>query len=126
MARYSPSDGKWIVAPNAKNIYDIRQQMGEDSYNLAKSDLQKILCDYFSCGQCDFKLGQTISPIGKTPAGGKVLKVRLGLAGRGKRGGLRLSVVVYCKEKRVVIAEVFKRKEDPSDEEFSLSVSGLD
>jgi hypothetical protein len=36
-----------------------------------------------------------------------------------------MAVVVYCKERRVVIADAFVRKDDPTDEEFLGSAAGL-
>jgi hypothetical protein len=54
-----------------------------------------------------------------------VLKVRWGLAGEGKSGGLRLIVVAYCDEKKVVIAEALQRRDDPGAGEIRTALKGL-
>jgi hypothetical protein len=53
-----------------------------------------------------------------TELGGKCLKVRWGVPGCGKSGGLRLAVVVYCDQKRVKLAGAWNRSSDPSDSDF--------
>ena len=123
--KYVPTDGTWVVLPSAGGIQKCRDLFDAETYAQSKSALQKFLCGYFSSGDCDHKLGKSISPLGATPNGGKILKVRWGLPGTGKSGGLRLCVVAYCAEKRVVIAEAFLRKDDPGDGEFTQAVSQL-
>lgn len=63
--------------------------------------------------------------MGATPAGGKILKVRWGLPGMGKSGGLRLAVVAYCESREVVIAGAFLRSDDPDDATFFAAAEGL-
>lgn len=122
---YAPTDGRWSVLPSAEGMKQVRKLMDEDTYEQNKEALKYFLCAYFSTGKCTQKQGRSISPIGATPGGGKILKVRWGLPGQGKSGGLRLAVVAYCEEKRVVIAEAFLRKTDPSDDDFSSAVQSL-
>ncbi len=53
--------------------------------------LQKYLCRYFSAASdCSREQGKSISPMGATKSGGKCLKVRWIVTGRGKSGGLRM------------------------------------
>ena len=123
--RYLPADGIWTVSPTATGLLHVRDSLGETVYEQQKKSLQTFLCDYFSTGRCDTKQGASISPLGATPAGGKILKVRWGLPGQGKSGGLRLCVVAYCDELRVTIAEAFVRKDNPSDAAFEQATKDL-
>ena len=59
-----------------------------------------------------------------TQAGGKCIKVRWGLPGQGKSGGLRLAIVVYCERRHVKICGAWKRRSDPSDAEFTEATKG--
>lgn len=125
MVKYSPVDGIWTVLSSAEGVWKVRKLMNEKVYEQSKEALKLFLCDYFSTGRCTQKQGKSISPIGATPNGGKILKVRWGLPGQGKSGSLRLVVVAYCEERRVVIAEAFLRNTDPNDDDFSSAVKSL-
>lgn len=123
--KYNPEDGRWVVSSNARGIKDIHDELGNPKYENQKKAIKTFLCGYFSTGECRTKQGQSISPLGATSKGGKALKVRWALPGGGKSGGLRLIVVAYCTEKKVVIAEAFRRKDDPSDEECEVAYRDL-
>ena len=123
--KYSPTDGKWSALPSAEGLKQARKLMDEQTYEENKEALKLFLCGYFSTGKCIHRQGKSISPIGSTSKGGKILKVRWGLPGQGKSGGLRLAVVAYCEEKRVVIADAFLRNTDPSDDDFLTAVQSL-
>ena len=125
MVTYRPSDGTWIVAKNASTIHGIKSSLGQEKYSFQRDALQEFLCDYFSSGRCTDSQGSSICPIGASPKGGKVLKVRWALPGGGKRGGLRLCIVVYCEQKKVILAQAFIRKDDPSDAEFEHAIKDL-
>ncbi len=109
--RYTPADGKWVVL-QTPGCDEARAAFSKQEYRDAKKALQLLLCSYFSAGDCNKALGSTITPIGATQAGGKILKVRWGFPGCGKSGGFRMCVVAYCDRRRVVIAEIFIRKDD--------------
>lgn len=123
--KYSPSDGRWSVLSSAEGVWQVRKLMDDKVYEQNKEALKIFLCQYFSTGPCIQKQGKSIIPIGSTPRGGKILKVRWALPGQGKSGGLRLVVVAYCKEKRVVVAEAFLRNTDPDTEDFFDAVKPL-
>lgn len=125
MVRYRPDDGKWSVLPQAKLVLELRKKLTQEAYDEQKQALKEFLCGYFSATTCNRKQGNSIAPVGATHHGGKILKVRWGLPGYGKSGGLRLVVVAYCEELRVVIAQAFFRKDDPTDEQISTSVQEL-
>ena len=125
MRRYNPGDGIWELLQSAGNA-EAREAFSEEYFKESKNALQKYLCNYFSTGECNFAFGKSICPMGATPGGGKILKVRWALPGGGKSGGLRLCVVVYCKKRRVVIAEAFLRKDDPPTQAFLDATAGLD
>ncbi|MEM9767806.1 MAG: hypothetical protein AAF892_08005 [Cyanobacteria bacterium P01_D01_bin.71] len=123
--KYSPTDGRWTSLPSAEGLKQVQKLMDEQTYEQNKEALKLFLCAYFSTGKCTHKQGKSISPIGSTPKGGKILKVRWGLPGQGKSGGLRLAVVAYCEEKRVVIADAFLRNTDPDNDDFFSAVQSL-
>lgn len=79
----------------------------------------------FLRGDCNNALGDTISPLKAMPKGGKVLKVRWGLPGCGKSGSLRLVVVAYCDERRVHIAQAFRRRDDPTEDDVRDAVDDM-
>ncbi len=119
---YLPTDGKWQVGGNAKLLIDLRQQMTPDQFEAERRALQEFLCGYFSSGDCNHSLGDSISPLKATPKGGKVLKVRWGLPGTEKSGSLRLVIVAYCDERRVHIVQAFNRRDNPVDDDFCDAV----
>lgn len=123
--KYAPEDGKWSVLDSAEGVWQLQKQLDPTTYEQSKQALKLFLCAYFSTGACTQAQGKSIVPIGATPAGGKILKVRWALPGQGKSGGLRLAVVAYCEQRRVVIAEAFVRKTDPSAEDFFGAVQPL-
>ncbi len=125
--RYSPEDGKWHAKPKSDVLQAVREQLSAEQYERQKRSLKEFLCSYFSAENgCDSRQGKSISPVGATPKGGKILKVRWGLPGCGKSGGLRLVVVAYCDELRVYLAEAFNRKDDPSTAEVLDAADGSD
>ena len=122
---YKPEDGKWQLGGKAKLLFELRGQMTPEEHEQNKRALQEFLCGYFSSGDCNNALGDTISPLKATPKGGKVLKVRWGLPGCGKSGSLRLVVVAYCDEKRVHIAQAFRRRDDPTEDDVRDAVEDM-
>lgn len=96
-----------------------REALGEDGYAKERSAFQSFLCSYFDSGHCRHRMG-SIAPMASsnTPRGGKCLKVRWGLPGSGKSGGLRLALVVYCEMREVKVVGAWTRRDDPSDAEF--------
>ena len=122
--RYDPADGLWEVR-RSTGLGLARDCFSDANFEEARRALKLLLCDYFSDGDCTNAMGKSIRPMGATAKGGKILKVRWALPGAGKRGGLRMAVVVYCKARRVVIADAFVRKDDPTDEEFLAAVAGF-
>lgn len=120
--RYTPEDGRWEVV-ETPGTRAARGAFTKEDFEASRQSLKKYLCNYFSNGQCNTAQGDSINPLGATPSGGKILKVRWALPGGGKSGGLRLTVVVYCKERRVVIAEAFVRNTDPPSQSFLDAVA---
>jgi hypothetical protein len=123
--RYAPEDGKWEII-QTQGLAEVRTAYADGAFRDAKNALKKFLCSYFSVGDCNVAQGKAICPIGATSGGGKILKVRWGVPGCGKSGGLRLCVVVYCDRRRVVIAEAFARSDDPPSQAFLDAVAELD
>ena len=122
---YEPADGKWLVANQAILLFDLQQRMTHEDYELDKLALKEFLCGYFSSGECRSSQGNSICPLKSSPSGGKVLKVRWAYPGCGKSGSLRLVVVAYCEEKRVVIASAFDRRQDPSEDDIQNAIGDL-
>ena len=122
---YEPDDGKWQLGGKASRLFELRQQMTPEAYEADRLALKQFLCGYFSAGECRNAQGSSICPVKATRRGGKVLKVRWAYPGCGKSGSLRLVVVAYCEEKRVVIAQAFDRREDPNDTDIQDAVEDL-
>jgi hypothetical protein len=109
---------KWFVTVKGQaDIADIRAVLGEESYTDGTNALRALLCDYFETGACIAK-GVSVSPLGTNSRGGKVLKVRWILPGRGKSGGLRICFAAYCERRVVVLCRAFLRKDEPKAEDF--------
>ena len=116
----------WEVLRHARQEFDaLRQALGPKEYEREKSALKDYLCGYFSSGTCRHKQGNQISPMPSTLTGkgGRCLKVRWGLPGKGKSGGLRLAIVVYCERKHVKLCGAWRRNTDPSDTDFESAIS---
>lgn len=103
----------------------MRQQLGHEGYEAEKLALKYYLCNYFNSGTCRHKQGNQISPMPSTLTGrgGRCLKVRWGLPGTGKSGGLRLAVVAYCDIRLVKICGAWRRSLNPTDSDFDAAVS---
>lgn len=111
----------------ARTVLDgVRVAFGTEAYEAERTALKIYLCGYFNSGTCAHKQGTQISPMRSTftQAGGKCLKVRWGLPGQGKSGGLRLAVVVYCERRHVKLCGAWRRNADPSDTEFAAATKG--
>jgi hypothetical protein len=116
-----PEEVSWETTAQTMAVLDaVRRSVGDAQYAFIKSGMKQALCRYANATGCRAK-GNGISPIGGTPNGGQCFKVRWGLPGHGKRGGLRLAVVVYCAARRVLIGRGWLRKDDPSDAEFAAA-----
>ncbi len=126
MTSYSPGDGKWILSPTATELRQQRKLWNDEQYKEQKEAIKTFLCAYFSThSDCRDRQGDSIVPIMSTPKGGKVLKMRWAFPGCGKSGGLRLVVVAYCDELKVVIAEGAARRDSLPDEFVADAVSDL-
>lgn len=118
-------DIRWEICMGASPaIESIRKTITEEAYQEDKRSLQEFLCGYFNSDHgkdCNRKQGDhQISPVGyKTGKGGKCLKVRWGIPGQGKSGGVRLAVIAYGQEKHVKLAGAWLRRDDPGDGEFA-------
>jgi hypothetical protein len=118
-------DITWEIMKTAlPAINKIRGTITEEAYQADKKALQDFLCGYFNSDHgkdCNRKQGESqISPVGHiTAKGGKCLKVRWGIPGQGKSGGVRLAVVAYCDDKHVKLAGAWLRRDEPGDGELA-------
>jgi hypothetical protein len=110
-----PNDVIWKVAPPAQNIIQpIRESMSSKEYEDGKKKLQQFICDYVNSagGQnCLNKQGKSISPIGKSREGGKLLKIRWSIHNAGKSSGFRFIFSLHCKERIAWIMDAVIRKD---------------
>jgi hypothetical protein len=110
----------WKLTPEAReDVKPDREQLGDTEYFADRDRLQAFLCAYFQDGACTTRSGSAISPVGATTGGGKILKVRWGRPGCGKRGGIRMALVAFCDRKEVVLCRVFPRRDNPTSADFS-------
>ncbi|HEX7681334.1 MAG TPA: hypothetical protein VF713_24585 [Thermoanaerobaculia bacterium] len=112
----------WVVTEEGhRDIAEVRAALG-DGYNADVALLQELMSGYFSGDEgCTTRQGKTISPLGATSDGGKLLKVRWMMPGCGKSGGLRFAFVAYCERRTVVLCRGWVRKEDPDDADFDAA-----
>lgn len=101
----------WTLSPEAWEFVRGLPPEVLDQYDMLKSAFKRLICSYINVnGRCDVQaLG--VSPMGKHVTGGKELKVRLAVPGRGKRGSLRLAVVAFCDDKAVRISDACWRRD---------------
>lgn len=113
MVEYKPTDIRWTVAAHAHAAaVAIEKDLGEDWYNKAKAGLKSLLSSYFGMhNRCETGLGNTIRPVGGGSSGAVCLKVRWGLPGCGRSGGLRIIFTAWCDERSVEIQNISKRKD---------------
>lgn len=99
----NPDELAWSITEEARiQLAAIRHRFHGSTYEASVSSLKRTLCAYFEAVEnCDRKQGSSISPVGSTADGGKLLKVRWLTPGSGKRGGLRLGFAVWCAERAV-------------------------
>jgi len=104
---------RWVVTEAARSdVAEVRAIRGEQGYRIDVHDLRELLKGYFAAAPgCSGKLGATISPLGATSTGGKILKVRWKYPGAGKSGGLRLCIVTFCEQLLVVLCHASVRRD---------------
>lgn len=108
---------RWYTTKSAReHTLGIRELHGELNYFRDVRDLRDFLSGYFdSSNRCNSKIGSSVSPIGRTESGGKILKVRWIFPGAGKSGGWRLCFVAYCEQRKVVLTYASLRREVDED-----------
>ena len=121
-------DISWHLASGVLNeLAELKEGLGPSAYADQRQALQDFLCGYVGTDPgCLAKLGKSISPLGSTKNGNKILKVRWGLPGQGKSGGLRLAFVTRCAERVIILAAICQRREDPSTEMFLEAAESAD
>lgn len=108
-----------VTVTGSADLRPHREAMGEATYDEVRTAFKELIVGYINASaQCDKKQGRTISPMGGDGRGGKILKVRFGLPGRGRSGGLRVCVVADCDSKTISIAGAWERIDDPPDAAF--------
>lgn len=109
---------RWEIREVFPVFGELKQKHGEAWYEAQKQALQQTLCDYFSTDLgCMSKSNLIVPHGGASEAGGKGLKIRWGLPGTGKSGGLRILAVVYCEMRRVYLVAAELRKDNPRFED---------
>lgn len=103
-------DISWSVNSTARaQIKDLPPEV-HNCYRDLKDAVQQSLCIYISLSQCAGRAAG-VGFIETSADGGKVLKVRCALPGRGMSRSLRVLVVAYCQDKRIVVAHVDMRRD---------------
>lgn len=114
-----PSDITWLVKASAQSsVSEYRERVGTQYRNLLRSFKESICLYINSHGECASK-GLNISPMGGTANGAKAFKMRWMYPGCGKSGGLRLAILMWCSERKIIVAGMWERREDPSPNEFA-------
>lgn len=97
-----------IVSVVGRAVYDAQ----------LKPAFQQVVAAYINVeDHCAGPQGKTVRPLGSTPAGGKLFKVRLGVPGRGSSGYLRVLMSLHCDERRChVLLARWRRDAEAVDE----------
>lgn len=105
----------WHLAPAVQSeLAELEKNLGSSAYAGQRQAIQDFLSGYVGAEpRCLGKQGDSISPLGSTSKGGKILKVRWALPGQGKSGSLRLAFVTRCEQQVVILAAIFQRRDDP-------------
>ena len=120
----SEDDVRWMVAaPTYLELQEgVIAQVGERAYHEELvPDLRRLVLAYIDVhDRCDGTIGKTFRPLGATKTGGKLFKVRLGVPGQGKSGGLRVLLALHCEDRecRVLLAR-WRRDASNRDEELA-------
>lgn len=108
----TPAEVSWCVVRDS-NTALLKQLHHHDAavYDAAKIAIRDYFCRYVGAEPaCLGQIPHSIIPIGANDDGGKVIKMRWPYDGSGKRNGLRLILVAYCAERRVVVTSAEMRK----------------
>lgn len=121
----APADFTWVVDGQAcAHVAALKEEWGEAAYREQRDAFKEWLCNYIDNTECRTK-GAGVSPLHGYGEGGMVLKARWGTPGSGKRGGLRVLLVAYLEQRRIVIAGIWPRVDDPSDADIASALRQL-
>lgn len=96
--------------------------MDHEAFQASKQALKELIVEYInSDGHCHEKMGDTVSPMGAAPDGGKAYKIRWALPGGGRSGGLRIAIVMFCATKTVEVRGMWSRRDKPSNADFDAA-----
>lgn len=111
MEDVTPEQITWSIVPEARGQIKALPPEVHAHYGEMLTTFKETVCNFINTTQdCDGKaLG--VSPLGGYGKGGKYLKVRVALFGRGKSGSLRVLVVACCEVKEVVALAADMRKD---------------
>lgn len=110
-APFLPGDIRWEVQEDARKAIKALPQEVHDNYASLRRGLQDLVCDYINAQEQCIHKGLNIAPVDAGVPGGKGLKVRFAIPGRGKSGSLRIRMVAFCDERRVAIAGLELRRD---------------
>lgn len=116
----------WWVKPSAKDAVRAYRTIVGPHYRGLLLAFQAMLADYIHNDSGCTAPAFNISPMGGLPNGAKMFKVRWMYPGCGKSGGLRVAIEMRCREYMVLLAGMWDRREDPSDEEFARAFAAPD
>ncbi len=109
-----PTDITWVVDRAPATFLRALAWPTKESYALAKEAFKELVCNYIRMSQpgtsCHHR-ASNVSRMGATDDGAKILKVRVGSPGSGKRGGLRVIAYAHCETLTVRLIEVAPRKD---------------
>jgi hypothetical protein len=108
----TPADVTWSVAISSEtSLLKELHDLDAPHYESAKHAIRDFFCRYVSAEPACLRPNPgSISPMGATEDGGKILKMRWPYGGSGKREGLRLILVAYCANREVVVTSAELRK----------------
>lgn len=102
----------WEISREVRSeIFGILPLDAQNDYKCMVRGLRATVCDYINASRrCDAKTN-SIACLGGCDGGGKILKVRCPLPGRGASRSLRVTLAVFCEQKRVAVVDASWRRE---------------
>lgn len=102
----------WEISRSVRSeVFGLLPQDARSDYKCMVRGLRAAVVDYINASnRCDAKTN-SISCLGGCDGGGKLLKVRCPLPGRGASRSLRVTLAVFCEAKRVQVVDASWRRE---------------
>lgn len=103
---------RWEISRDTRDeIFDLLPPEAQNCYPAMVLGMKERICGYINAhNQCDGKT-KGVSVLEGCDGGGKVMKVRCAVPGRGASRSLRVIMAIFCDGKRVLVTGADWRKD---------------